>query len=150
MLKEINLENLEERLIFTSVNQNWFKFLAFISFVCALIVYAALIWLLVCRSRRLRKTDEQIKREAKIRYKTGTLDFTDKLRYLFLGNLNVKSPDLVNYSSSTILNSKQVDETTTINNNNNISGEKLANQKSKYKRKDSKFKDLQALDLNKK
>jgi hypothetical protein len=147
MLKEINLENLEERLIFTSVNQNWFKFLAFISFVCALIVYAALIWLLVCRSRRLRKTDEQIKREAKIRYKTGTLDFTDKLRYLFLGNLNVKSPDLVNYSSSTILNSKQVDETTTIN---NISGAKLANQKSKYKRKDSKFKDLQALDLNKK
>ena len=150
MLKEINLENLEERLIFTSVYQNWFKFLAFISFVCALIVYAALIWLLVCRSRRLRKTDEQIKREAKIRYKTGTLDFTDKLRYLFLGNLNVKSPDLVNYSSSTILNSKQVDETTTINNNNNISGAKLANQKSKYKRKDSKFKDLQALDLNKK
>ena len=42
-----------------------------------------------------------------------------------------------------------MDETTTIN-NNNISGAKLANQKSKYKRKDSKFKDLQALDLNKK
>ncbi len=50
MLKEINAENLEERIILTSVNQAWFKFLALITFICTLVVYAALIWLIVCRN----------------------------------------------------------------------------------------------------
>ena len=50
MLKEINAENLEERIILTSVNQAWFKFLALITFICNLVVYAALIWLIVCRN----------------------------------------------------------------------------------------------------
>ena len=38
MLKEINPENLEERIILTSVNQAWFNWLALITFICTLFV----------------------------------------------------------------------------------------------------------------
>ena len=137
MLKEINLENLEERLILTTVNQTWFKFLAVISFTCAIIIYVAVVWLLVCRSRRLQQTDDEIKRNCVNRLKQNKLkkkklNLRKKLRYLFIGSL--KSP-----SNSSIFSRS----CSTYEHN-----EKAKSNKSKYKRRDSKFKDLQAINLN--
>lgn len=104
-------ENFEQNLKFTTVNQTWFKFLALVSFLCALFVYAALIWLIVCRPNRLPKTDEQIKKEAlekeKIRKKRKHCSnrrrnkLKQRLKYVILGNLKVKSPSYLSEGSST-------------------------------------------------
>ena len=99
----MNDENLiEQKFSLATVNQTWFKILAFISFICAVCVNAALIWLVVCRSQRLQLTDEQLKKKAALnRFYAQKISKTDRkkrmnfkrrLKYLFLGSLRVKSP----------------------------------------------------------
>ena len=140
MLKEINIENLEEKLILTSVNQTWFKFLAVITILCSIVVYTALIWLLVCRTNRLRVTDEEIKQNhlLKLQKKTQRNSrFTKNIKYLLFGQTS--SPSIIesNYQDMTS-NAKpsilvnELNETTSNNKTN----------KSKYKRKDSKLKTI--------
>lgn len=98
-----------EQLKLTTINQTWFKLLAIISFLCALIVYAALIWLIVCRPNRLPKTDEEIKKEGLISYRRRKklkqcnrrdhVDFKRRLKYLLFGRMRVRSPSFASYSS---------------------------------------------------
>ena len=99
----------EEQFSLTTSNQKWFKFLAFVAFFCALFVNAALIWLMVCRANRLPQTDEQLKQDAAFRNyikkkkrtctKKKRLNMKKKLKYLFFGNLKVKSPSSSFYAS---------------------------------------------------
>lgn len=103
-------ENFDEELKFTTINQTWFKFLALVSFLCALFVNAALLWLIVCRPNRLPLTDEQIKKDAlldehmqrkkKHCRKRKRLDFCRRLRYLIFGRLKVQSPHFSSSDSS--------------------------------------------------
>ena len=103
MIQTMNEENLiEQKFSLATVNQTWFKILAFISFICAVLVNAALIWLVVCRRQRLQLTDEQLKKNAALnRFYAQKISKTDRkkrinfkrrLKYLFLGSLRVKSP----------------------------------------------------------
>jgi hypothetical protein len=111
----IDIDNLDQ-LKFTTINQTWFKFLAFVSFVCALLVNAALIWLIVCRPNRLPKTDEEIKkiaimaenskRKRKLCKKRKQMNFKTRLKYLLFGKLKVRSPSLISFSSGS--NEKKV------------------------------------------
>ena len=99
-----NLKTVEDQEVtLTIVNQTWFKILAIVSFSCALFVYAALIWLLVCRANRLPESDESIKKRAlfnehvrtyrRRKFKKKQHSFKRKLRYLIFGNAAVRSPD---------------------------------------------------------
>ena len=63
-------------------NEAWFKLLALISFLCALIVNAVLVWLLVCRQSRIRYTDLEIKEAAIKNYKTP---FRKRLKKVIFG-----------------------------------------------------------------
>ena len=93
----------------TTINQTWFKLLAIISLLCALIVYAALIWLIVCRPNRLPKTDKEIKKEALVSdrrrmklkqcNRRDHVDFKRRLKYLLFGRMRVRSPSFASYSS---------------------------------------------------
>jgi hypothetical protein len=99
----------EEQFSFITANQKWFKFLAFVSFFCALFINAALVWLLCCRANRLPQTDMQLKQDAAFkRYvkkkrrscsQKKRLNFKKKLKYLIFGNLKVKSPPSSFYES---------------------------------------------------
>jgi hypothetical protein len=70
------------------------------------------------------------------------LSIKDKLRYLFLANLNVKSPP------SSIFNGNENPDAVNqdYHSVNESAAAKDKKNKSKYKRKDSKCKDLQAKD----
>ena len=99
----------EEQFSFITANQKWFKFLAFVSFFCALFINAALVWLLCCRANRLPKTDIQLKQDAAFKKyikkkrrscsQKKRLNFRKKLKYLIFGNLKVKSPTSSFYES---------------------------------------------------
>ena len=95
-------ESKDEEVKFTTLDQTWFKFLALITFICALITNAAFIWLLVCRPKRLEVTDDEIKKLAilddqkrnrtKQNQRQKKIDLKKKLKYLILGNLKILSP----------------------------------------------------------
>lgn len=138
MLKEINIENLEEKIILTSVNQTWFKFLAIITILCSVIIYTALIWLLVCRTNRLRPTDEEIKKthlEGLQKKDKRKSKLKRNIRYLFFGNSRSSSP-----TTSSVINCPNFKRVSV----NEINETNAKSNKSKYKRRDSKFKDLHA------
>ncbi|RNA22377.1 hypothetical protein BpHYR1_000294 [Brachionus plicatilis] len=63
-------------------SEAWFKLLALISFLCALVVNAILVWLLVCRQSRIRYTDLEIKEAAIKNYKTP---FRKRLKRVLFG-----------------------------------------------------------------
>ena len=50
-------------------NETWFKILAFISFICACVVNAVLVWFLICRQNRIQYTDTELKEHAKKKVK---------------------------------------------------------------------------------
>jgi hypothetical protein len=93
----------QQEVTFKLVNQAWFKVLALISFACAVTIYAALIWLLVCRAHRLPETDEAIKKaalaEEKLRRMTKRskqrrqMSLKRKLRFLMFGNRKLIPPE---------------------------------------------------------
>jgi hypothetical protein len=128
----------EERFSLTTVNQTWFKFLALISFLCAVFVNAALIWLLVCRTQRLQPTDEQLKKTAALNKhffdqkhasnRRKRIDLKKKLKYLFLGTLNVRSPPRSAFVSTS--NSSSFDRLLAHNNNNDIKESQQLKRKS--------------------
>lgn len=64
-----------------------------------------LIWLLVCRSQRLQKTDTELKEHEAVNYhfkEAKQFDLGQRLKYLFFGNMDVISP-----SASPLLKPKQ-------------------------------------------
>ena len=91
----------------------------------------------------MRPNDEQIKREANLEQmrrdqSKKKLSIKDKLRYLFLANLNVKSPPSSIFNGSEKLDIGNLDAHSL----NESTANKNKKNKSKYKRKDSKFKDM--------
>jgi hypothetical protein len=103
--EEFNPRNMasQEVVTFKLVNQSWFKVLAVLSLLCALFIYAALVWLICCRAHRLPETDESIKRtvlvaeklkrKRKHRKQRNQLDLKKKLRYLLFGNRRLIPPE---------------------------------------------------------
>ncbi|CAF1084466.1 unnamed protein product [Brachionus calyciflorus] len=69
-------------------NETWFKILAIISFICALIVNSILVWFLICRQSRIQYTDLEIKQEALNNYKTP---FKKRLQRVIFGSNNKKN-----------------------------------------------------------